>query len=302
MHQFDQPMRTSVKLTIWFLHLLPLPVYYGISNILFFLMFYILGYRKEIVRKNLRNAFPEKSSAELKKIEYAFFRHLADYIVESVAVFHMTEKDFSRRFHFKNLELLHSFYQQGKNILLAPGHYGNWEWMSCLGLKIEFTCTAIYKEQTNHFVDDIIYQARTKFGLHAMQYHDAYKYLLTYDRSATIALLFLGDQRPVKSNKVLWVRFLNQYTAAFRGIENMYRKLGGVVLFISYKKLKRGYYEIEFHPLNPDGEKISGKNLILRYFESLEKNIREDPRYYLWSHNRWKYTPPPEIIQQTDAT
>jgi len=259
------------------------------------MMYYILGYRKEVVCNNLRKAFPEKSEIELKYIKKEFYKHLADYLVEAVANFHMNVSDFDARYKLTNTELLDHYARDGINVILAPGHYGNWEWVSYLVLKINFTCVAIYKKQSNKFVDELILHSRGKYGLLLYQYHDAYKYLLSAPETAPLCLYFAADQRPARKAKVPWVTFLNQPTAAFRGLENLHAKTQGIVLYVHIRKVKRGFYEVEFRPLNKLGEVDMVPDLIERYFEALENNIREDPRYYLWSHNRWKFTPPVDV-------
>lgn len=287
-------MRLSLRLMIWFLTIMPFRFFYGISSFIFFIMFYVLGYRKKVVCRNLQNAFPEKPESELRYIKREFYKHLADYLVETVANFHMNVSDFDARYKLTNTELLDKYAREGINVILTPGHYGNWEWVSYLVLKINFTCVAIYKEQSNKFVDDLILHSRGKYGLLLYQYHEAYKYLLNARETAPLCLYFAADQRPVKKTKVPWVTFLNQPTAAFRGLENLHRKTKGVVLYVHIRKVKRGFYEVEFRPLNKPGEVDMVPDLIERYFEALESNIREDPRFYLWSHNRWKFSPPAE--------
>ncbi|MFC2102306.1 lysophospholipid acyltransferase family protein [Bacteroidota bacterium] len=294
-------MRPSLRLMIWFLTIMPFSFFYGISTFVYFIMYYILGYRKEVVCKNLRNAFPEKSKAELKYIKREFYKHLADYLVEAVANFHMKISDFDARYKLTNTEILDKYASEGVNVILAPGHYGNWEWVSYLVLKINFTCVAIYKEQSNKFVDDLILHSRGKYGLLLHQYHDAYKYLLRNEEKAPICLYFAADQRPAKKAKVPWVNFLNQPTAAFRGLDSLHRKTKGVVLYVHNRKVKRGFYEVEFRPLNKPGEVDMVPDLTTRYFKALEDNIKEDPRFYLWSHNRWKFSPSPEVTEPNDC-
>jgi len=287
-------MRLSLRLMINFLTFMPFSFFYGTSTFVYFMMYYILGYRKEVVCKNIRNAFPGKSKSELRYLRREFYKHLADYLVETVANFHMKVSDFDARYRLANIELLDKYANDGINVILAPGHYGNWEWVSYLVLKINFTCVAIYKKQSNKFVDDLILRSRGKYGLLLYQYHDAYRYLLNNQDEAPICLYFAADQRPAKSAKVSWVTFLNQPTAAFRGLDSLHRKTRGVVLYVQTRKVKRGFYEVEFRPLNEPGEVDMVPDLTTRYFIALEENIKEDPRYYLWSHNRWKYTPSDE--------
>jgi len=286
-----------IRISRWILSKLPFPVYYGIATIIYLIMFYIAGYRKSLVMKNLKNAFPEKPEKELKKIRKAFYKHLADYMVETVANFRMQLEDFNKRCKLTNIDLLDEYYEKGINVILAPGHYGNWEWFSHMVLRLRFTCSAIYKKQSSDFFNQLIYESRGRFGLLLFQYWEAYKYLLTDKFTRPNCLYFLADQRPPRKAKVKWILFMNQYTAAFRGLESLHQKMNGVVLYVRIRKKKRGYYEVVFVPLNEPGEIGMNPDLTTRYFRELESNVREDPRFYLWSHNRWKFNPPQDVIE-----
>lgn len=62
------------------LSLLPLRVLYVFADILYIGLFRVIGFRRKVVLGNLRNAFPEKSEAEIKQLSVRFYRHLADLI------------------------------------------------------------------------------------------------------------------------------------------------------------------------------------------------------------------------------
>ena len=63
---------------------IPLDVLYLFSNLIYFVTFYVLGYRKKVVYNNLTNAFPEKSPAEIEETARAFYKRFADFIVEAL--------------------------------------------------------------------------------------------------------------------------------------------------------------------------------------------------------------------------
>ena len=68
----------------YLLALLPFSVLYVFSDILYFIVYYIVRYRRKIVRKNLNNSFPEKSERQIVKIEKEFYHHLCDCYFEAV--------------------------------------------------------------------------------------------------------------------------------------------------------------------------------------------------------------------------
>jgi len=275
------------------LKILPFTVFYFIADCLFFLIYYGIKYRRDIVNKNISRAFPDENPVNIKSIEKKFYHHLADYIIESVAMAGMTKSAFSKRFRYINLDLFDAAIKQGNNVLLVAAHYGNWEWLGSLTLFSKNTIYAVYKEQTNRFIDSAMLYSREKFGVRCLPYPQVYKEILSLTPEKSVGVLILADQRPTMDKKGQWIEFMNQQITYFRGLENLHKVMHGVVLYTQIVKTKRGSYAVEFIPLNPQPlEDNSGEWLTKRYFNAIEKNIRIDPAFYLWSHNRWKFIKP----------
>jgi len=242
---------------------------------------------------NISRAFPSESPVNTKSIEKRFYHHLADYMVESAAMIRMTKSDYSKRFRFVNIDLFDEALKQGKNVLIATGHYGNWEWMGCLPLFSENSIYAVYKEQSNRFINSVMLYAREQHGIRLLPYPGVYKEILSLPPGKSVAVLMLADQRPKMENRARWIEFMNQDVTYFRGLDNIYKAMKGVAFYVQIQKIKRGHYTIEFIPLKPQPlEDNSGEWLSKRYFKALEENIRIDPAFYLWSHNRWKFVKP----------
>ena len=89
---------------MWLLASLPFAVLYVISDVLCFLMYRMVGYRRRVVRTNLRNSFPEKSTAELRRIEHDFYQYLCDYLLEDVKMMRMSFSELCRRMEYRNKE------------------------------------------------------------------------------------------------------------------------------------------------------------------------------------------------------
>ena len=84
---------------MWLLALLPFRALYILSDGVCFLMRHVVHYRRKVVRKNLKNSFPEKSEAELREIEREFYRYICDYMLEEIKMMRMSFEDLSRRVH-----------------------------------------------------------------------------------------------------------------------------------------------------------------------------------------------------------
>src|ERR1700733_8554384 len=83
---------------LYLISLLPYWLFYGFSDVIYFLLYYIIGYRKEVVMQNLKNSFPEKNEKELKKLRRKFYRYLCDLMLETFQTLTMSRKFSLKRF------------------------------------------------------------------------------------------------------------------------------------------------------------------------------------------------------------
>ncbi len=269
--------------------LLPLQVLFMFSELLFMLAWYFPGYRKKMVLRNLHNAFPEKDHPEIKKIARGFYRHMCDSIIETFYALTMSRKEMERRVVWKNAGLLEQYYQQGRSVISVFGHYGNWEWLFSLPLYTRHRVIALYRPLSNIYFNRFMKKLRQKFGIQAVTATRSYPEILKFhnEKIPTISL-FLGDQRPAGGNIRCWTRFLNQDTPVMLGSEHIARRLGHAVVFLSMRKVKRGYYEVEIIPVTEEPVSTGLYEITERHTRLLEEQIRKKPEYWLWSHNRWK--------------
>ena len=272
------------------LSLLPMGLLYRLSDCLFFLMFYVVGYRKKVVFTNLQNSFPEKSPKEHKDIARKFYQHLCDLIVESIKIFSISEKEALKRFKIHNPEALQPYYDAGQSVIFVMGHYGSWELAaSAVGLSIEHIPAGIYQPIKNKFFDQKIRESRCKRRTEVIHRK---KVTETFEENERInklmAVFFIADQAPRSSKKAHWVEFLNQDTAYAFGGDYYARKFDQPVFYGKIWKPKRGHYEAEFvHLIDHANEKPPGW-VIDEYSKRLEVQIREKPEHWLWTHKRWK--------------
>lgn len=280
-------------LTITFIRLLtllPLRVLFIFSDFLYVLLFHIAGYRRNVVMKNLRNAFPEKQGPEINKIARKFYMHLTDSFIESVYQINMKEKEHARRYVFKNPEALNELYREGRSVLLLMSHYGNWEWLSLLPRFTRHTNLAIYKPLQNKKFNRLFLRLRERYGVVGVPIKSILRVLHKYAKEGTPVIVYsLADQRPQWKNTRYWARFLNQDTAIMAGTEKICRRYDLAVVFLKVNKVRRGTYEAEFIPLCLNPGNIKEFEITRKYLDTVESIIREKPQYWLWSHNRWKY-------------
>lgn len=278
----------------WLLSLLPLRVLYFISDTLLFpLVYFIVRYRKNIVFENLKNAFPEKSEYEIKKIAFNFYRYFCQIIVETLKLLNISEKEYKKRIRFKNPEILNQLYEKGYNIIAITGHYGNWEWLSGVSDATPYQNMSLYKPLSNKYYDKIINRIRTRFGAHLVPIKETMRRMIHYQQQGTRVLsCFISDQTPIRSHIQYWTKFLNQDTPMYLGPEKLAKAFNQAVVFLKIIPVKRGYYEIEIVKLFENVENIKEYEITEAHVRELEQLVQQQPEYWLWTHRRWKHKKP----------
>ncbi len=279
---------------IFFLYLLslfPFWLLYIISDILFVILYYLIGYRRKVVQENLANSFPEKTVQERKRIEIKYFRYMADLMLETIKSVSMSEKQVKRRMVCTNPEIVAHYFDQGKSILAAAGHYCNWE-MACLdfGFLTDHTKLIVYKPQSSEIFTDFINRTRSRFGANMISMRQTLRKLIAYKNELTITVL-AADQTPSRDEALYFTNFLNQPTAVFIGVEKLSTIRDCAVVFYRIDLVKRGHYTYTLVPLVDNPKETKPFEITKIQVSYLEEQIREKPEYWLWSHRRWKIKP-----------
>jgi len=273
-----------------FLAVLPPRAMYLFSDLLFFLGYYVVGYRKKVVYQNLHNAFPDYSKTKIRHTALGFYRHLADVIIEDIAMLHMKPARLNKMVRMEDLDMLEEMYRGNKNITGLIGHYGNWELLTTLPLHTPYTILSVYKPLKNRFFNRKIYQMRQRFQDVPVPMKTVYQKVIEYQNQDKPYIIgFVSDQSPPRKNINYWTTFLNQETPFFTGAEKIAKKFRHAVFFTAVKKVQRGSYRIIFRKLVDDASQTRENEITDKYVQALESLIREDPRYWLWSHRRWKH-------------
>jgi len=199
--------------------LLPFPVFYFFCDLFYFITYYIVGYRKEIVYKNLRNAFPGKKETEIKKIAKGYYHFMIDLFLETLKGLTVSKKQLNKRITSPDLSVPLELKKKGKSFLLVLGHYGNWEWGGqWFHLQHIFQQDVLFHPLSSGFFNWLFYKIRTRFGVHVIPMNSSIKEMMQRKELLT-ATAFLADQTPSNTRDVYWTTFLNQETPVFVGTE-----------------------------------------------------------------------------------
>lgn len=288
-------MTQIVYVLFYTLSLLPFRILYGMADIGYVLLYYIIRYRRGVVRKNLVTAFPEKSIDDIKTIERKFYHWFSDYFLEAIKLLSISDKELRRRFTIINSEEVEQCFQEGQDVAAILGHYCNWEWLSCVGMNLppERETGLIYHPLRNKTFDYLFRKLRShEQNSHVIPKKDILRYVVTKKREGVRNICgYISDQGPKWTNIHLWLPFLNhEYTPVFTGGERIMRKMNNAVFYVEMSRPKRGYYTATYKLITRDPNTLPADDITRRFFCLLEETIRQEPAFYLWSHNRWKRT------------
>ena len=281
---------------IYLISLLPFPVLYGFSNFVYFILYKVIGYRKEVVLQNLRNSFPEKTEDEIKTICDSFYSYLCDLFLETFKTLTISKAEMLRRCKMNPgaTQLFNQLAAENKSFIIVMGHYGNWEWAgNTCSLEGKHQLYVIYHPIKNKYFNDLMYKMRTTFGTKLIAMRDTFKAMLSLKDELNVTA-FIADQTPSPDN-AYWTTFLNQDTPVFWGTELIAKKIGYPVVFVSMHRIKRGYYEIFAEMLIENPKTTNTGEISELHTRRLEKDILAQPEIWLWSHRRWKHKKPETV-------
>ena len=269
---------------------LPLKILYLFSDFMLFVIYHLVGYRRKVVLENLQNSFPDKSKEEIKSIEKKFYINFCDYLAETFKSFTISSTELRVRVQHLNQDIFQEAKQENKNVILLAGHIFNWEWFNALATVIpQDHSFPVYRKVQSSFWEQKIKELRNRFGNHALEAKEVVRHIFRNPNDGNSVYMFVADQTPHFSEVTFGLNFLNQKTPAFVGYDKLSTRMDLAFVFCEMKKVKRGYYQINYYRIYPDGEKFVENEVVKKFHHLLENTINKRPDNYLWSHRRWKY-------------
>ncbi len=275
---------------LWCISILPFPLLYLFSDFVYLLMYRVIGYRKKTVRANIKLAFPEYSEKEVIAVEKAFYKHLCDMFLEMIKTMTISAEELDRRYQFKNIEIVKEYEKKRKSIILMCSHYASWEWVIALGKYLATDGYGVYKKIANPHFDKLVRGIRSKFNARLIDTkHTVATVKQNEAKGIHATYLFISDQTPRPRRGTYWSKFMGQETPIHTGAEKLAKDLDMAVLYINVTKVRRGFYEAEFSEITDNPLKEPEYAITEKFLRIVEAQIKADPRYYFWTHKRWKH-------------
>jgi len=278
---------------LYLLSLLPLRVLFIISDFFYFLVYYIIGYRKKVVMDNLTISFPHKSEKERVQIARKFYRNFTDNFIETIKLLSCSTNFLNRHFE-GDFTILNDLYTKGKKCQVHLGHNFNWELANAfVPLHVKQPFLVIYMPIENKVFERLFKKMRTRTGSHLLPATDIRNAIIPW-RSTQYIIALVADQSPAVPHSAFWVNFFGRPTPFVRGPESGARNPDMAIVFANITKKKRGYYKFHLHLAEENPSTLEKGVLTARYVRFLEQVISEQPESWLWSHRRWKFEWKPE--------
>jgi Kdo2-lipid IVA lauroyltransferase/acyltransferase len=281
-----------MRLLLTLISRVPFAALYVVSSAFYLLNRYVIRYRYDVVRSNLRGAFPDRSESDINALTEQVFRNLADLLVETIKGIGISRDELQRRMTITASSRVQELVDQGTPLIFLTAHYCNWEWLllySCIHLP--HPLVVAYQPFHNQRFDDFMLETRTRFGGKAVPATQLIREIVK-NRKNLKTLTLLADQSPSRNERKYWTTFLNRDTAFIDGTDSLAWLTSMPVVFVHTRRRARGHYDVSLEMLAEPPYEKNTHTIVERYACKLEAMIEADPAAWLWSHRRWKFERP----------
>ena len=194
---------------LWLISILPYRLFYFFSDLVYFLVYRVGGYRKKVVYTNLRLVFPDKSEKEIKYIQKAFYKHMCDMFLETIKTLNISEEELKKRYALPNIDLLLDLEKERSIIIMLP-HYGNWEWSLIANVFLKSKGFAVYQNISNVYFDRLIKKIRSIWSTTLISQRETVITMArNYQKGIRGVYGIVSDQSPQAHLALYWTEFMN---------------------------------------------------------------------------------------------
>lgn len=281
---------------IWIISILPFRLLYLVSDCLSFIAYRVVRYRLRIVRQNLNLVFPDMPKAEKLRIERKFYQHLFDMFLEMMKTRTISKNEIKKRFSFTNMDEYVKIENQGKSIAMMASHMASYEWLVSISYHVNFPSFLIYKQVSNKYFEKLVKKIRSRFNAYLVPHRDTFSVIEENLKNNRPGLYgFASDQSPQYKKNNHWYPFFGHEVPIYTGAESVAKTYDFNLMFVDVKKPQRGHYVATFETVSLEPNTIENYKLSEWFIQRVEKQIRETPEFYLWTHKRFKHLGKPKL-------
>jgi KDO2-lipid IV(A) lauroyltransferase len=280
------------SLMVKFFSRLPMWALYGFSAFLYFLAYYVVRHRHQIIRDQIAQVFPSSTPRERTAIHKRFLKNFCDVLVEVLKSASMTPEQMIEHVPIDNLPAVREYLDAGRSIMLVTSHLCNWEWLlQSMSLQLGYPIDAAYKPLHDQWAEKLMLAIRSRFGARLVPAKELLADFLKR-RAVVRAVAMNADQAPVSTDQRYWTTFLGQDTAFYMGAEQIARATRLPMVYVLMRRVRRGFYSVEFKQLWDGRESVPPNGITERYARACELDVLQSPADWLWSYRRWRLKKP----------
>jgi KDO2-lipid IV(A) lauroyltransferase len=249
---------------------------------------------RRVAYRNLALALPELCAARHKEIVDGVFRSIARVLV-AFAKFPAIRRDTVKRtdnakqwIRCEGLEYVEAALRQGRGVLFATAHLGNWELSAYAHALLAAPMDVVVRPLDNPLIDAMIERRRGLSGNRTIGKQE-YARAILKSLGANRAVGILVDQNSAADAGV-FVDFFGVKACAGVGLAKLAARSGAAVIpgFAVWEEAEKRYV-LRFRPqIEITGDAACDTQAVQ---SELERAIREYPDQWLWIHRRWKTRP-----------
>lgn len=273
---------------------LPLPSAHVCADALAFLAYRVARYRRRIVAANIAACFPDMTPRGRLATERRFYRNLADYFFQTLALTALSDRAIMRRITFEGTEALSAAMRGGRDVVFYTSHFGNWEYITSMPLWMPrdvedgIIFSHVNRPLKNVWFNRFFHRLRSRYNV-SVPMRDVLRAIVGWRREGRRFIMgFLSDQKPGRRTRAVEVPFLGRPTPFIAGTEDIARRLRCAAYYTDVRRTGRDTFAVTIRHMTDDASLLPDGELTRMYAAMLTETIRRDPASYLWSHNRWR--------------
>lgn len=248
--------------------------------------------RHKLMLTNLRNAFPEKSDAEIEAIAIASWGNMGRLAAEYVFLDRLFDFDPASekpgRVEVSGIPIFLDLRDNPRPFIVFTAHTGNFELLPVAGAAFGLKVTVLFRPPNNPYVAQKVFDFRSERMGKLVPSHAGSSFALARQLEAGAGVGVLVDQKFRKGAKT---KFFGLDVKTNPLLPKLVRQFKCEVYPARCVRLPGNRYRLEIEPKMEVPLDVNG-NLDLpataqMLNDKVESWVRENPEQWLWYHDRW---------------
>ncbi|WP_034885076.1 lipid A biosynthesis lauroyl acyltransferase [Ensifer aridi] len=248
--------------------------------------------RHTLTLTNLRNAFPEKSEAEIREIALESWGNMGRLAAEYVFLDRLFDFDPERtepgRVEVSGIPLFLELRDNPRPFIVFTAHSGNFEMLPVAGSAFGLNVTVLFRPPNNPYLADKVFEFRKARMGNLVPSHAGSSFALARQLEHGGGVGVLVDQ---KFRKGLKTKFFGRDVQTNPLLAKLVRQFNCEVYPARCIRLPGGRFRLELEPAVEIPRRADGSvdvNATAQMLnDKVESWVREYPGQWLWYHDRW---------------